>query len=370
MLNPPLTWLGESFYYPWALCALPLAALVWLRGRPGARRATLRYSDLESIAAAGRTWAVPGRMLPPALRTLALILLVICAARPRLGNQQTRIRSEGVAIQLVVDRSSSMEALDFQIGERQVNRLDAVKRVVRDFVLGVDELPGRPDDLIGLIVFARFADSRSPLTLSHEFLVKTLQETETAETQNEDGTAIGDALALGVERLRALEERRGLGEDEKIKSKIVILLTDGQRTAGDIDPDQAAEIAKTMGIKVYTIGVGSNGMAMIPAMDPFGRRTMRMGMAQIDEETLREIASITGGLYFRATDTESLQKVYAEIDALEKTDIEEQRFMEYRELAIEPIDWAGIRWPPLIVWALGLIAVEVVLKTTRLRTLP
>ncbi len=357
----------------WFLLLLVLVPLIWWQPLSRHRRPALLFSSIQPITRLASTWAVSARHLVPLLRTIAVVLLIVCLARPQKGNEQTRIFAEGVAIQLLVDRSGSMQAMDFHIGGKPVDRLTAVKKVAREFVLGRedrDDLAGRPDDLIGLIVFGTFADSLCPLTLDHDHLVKTLDSTQVATTNAEAATAIGDALALSVERLRLIEQQRDLDDTRKIKSKIVILLTDGENTAGDFEPLQAAEMAAAFGIKVYTIGVGTKGMAPMPSTDIFGRRAMRAMPVNIDEDTLREIAEATGGQYFRATDTNSLQEIYATINELEKTKIEERRYMQYKELATASVDVGFLALPPLLLIVLIFLALEIVLSNTRFRRIP
>ena len=189
--------------------------------------------------------------------------MILSLARPRHGREQTIIESEGIAIQMVVDRSGSMRALDFKIENQHVDRLTAIKNVANKFVLGEDDsdtLPGRISDLIGLITFAGYADATTPLTLDHTFLMAQLDNTRIVSQRREDGTAIGDAISLAVEKLNSLDQR----QQEKIESKVIILLTDGENTAGEVEPMQAAELAAAMGIKVYAIGVGTKGRAPFP----------------------------------------------------------------------------------------------------------
>lgn len=370
MFAEALDWLALHFQHPWVLLHLPLAALPWWRYLARAQRPALRYSSVAALRAVAGTWAVRLRFLVPLLRTLALALLIVCCARPRKPNELTQVDAEGIAIQIVVDRSGSMEAMDFTVGGRQVDRLTAVKKVVRDFVRGDDALPGRPNDLIGAIVFARFADSRCPPTLNHDFLVKTLADTPIV-SREEDGTAIGDGLALGVERLRSLESPKGPRVSGAIKSRVIILLTDGENNAGDITPEKAAELATAFGIKVYTIGVGTRGTAPFPVVDPFsGRRVLRQMPVRIDEAQLKRIADATGGKYFRATDTDSLSAIYGEIDRLEKTRTQERRYMEYKELATQWVPVGSVRVPPLLACVFALLFAERLLAETRLRTLP
>lgn len=311
--------------------------------------------------------------LPPALTLAAIALIILALARPRQGREQTVIDAEGIAIELIVDRSSSMQAMDFQIDGRRVDRLTAVKNVAGKFVTGDDaddrdgRLQGRPSDLVGLVAFAGYADALTPPTLDHAFLIRGLNEIPMVRQQSEDGTAIGDAISLAVEKLSRLDDRRQA--DGRIASKVAILLTDGENNAGEFDPVTAAELAKQLGIKIYTIGVGTRGRAPVPVPSPFTGRPMIQWMdVNIDEQTLRSIATTTGGKYFRATDTESLAAIYAEIDKLEKSKVETRHFVDYREWAVQPIRWAGWKLPPLVWVALLMLATRIVLERTLLRT--
>ena len=254
-----------------------------------------------------------------------------------------------------------MSALDFEFEGQPADRLEAVKRVFRDFVQGRGELGGRDQDIIGMITFAHYPDSVCPLTLDHHNLLKILDTVHTVRPGGEeDGTAVGDGIALGLERLRSLSRRQG-GAGQEIKSKVMILLTDGRQTVPDsLNPIDAAQAAAELGIKVYAIGAGTPGLSVVPIRDERDRivRYQRVPL-DLDEETLKEVAQITGGRYFRATDAASLQGIYAEIDELEKTKTEERRFMQYQEL-----------YPPLLWLALGLIGAEVLLVNTRFRSIP
>lgn len=358
----------------WVLLLLLLVPLIWWRVYLRRRPAAVRFSSVAPLTRLPSTWRTQAWWLLPALRTAALILLIVAVARPRKGNEQARIRAEGIAIQLLVDRSGSMQALDFTLDGARVNRLTAIQKVARDFVRGSGNLAGRPDDLIGMISFARYADAKCPLTLDHDFLLEALDKTEIVDarkTADEDGTAIGDALALGVEQMRALDEQRRSRGGQKVKSKVIILLTDGDNNAGDIDPHQAAQMAAAFEIKVYTIGVGTRGLAEVPMIDPFsGRTVLRPVQVRIDEEALRRIAAATGGRYFRATDTDSLRDIYAEIDQMEKNETVERRFYQYKELATQPLRLGPIPLPPLLVCVFALLTLEVVLGNTWLRRLP
>ena len=361
---------GTLGFHPgstWWLLLLPLAVLAWVpRWR---RRTAIRYSDVSLLDGAGRSWVERARWIPPVLRTVGIVLLIVCIARPIKANERSQVFVEGVAIQSVIDRSGSMAAMDFELDGGRVDRLTAVKKVLSAFIEGDEDLAGRSDDLIGLISFAAYPDTASPLTLDHGHVIDAMQGVEIATTRSEDGTAIGDALALAVERLRELDER----EDQRgrrIKSRVIVLLTDGENNAGDIDPDLAAEIANAFDVKIYAIGVGSDGVAPIPGRDLFGRQVMARQRVSIDEETLTEISEATGGRYFRARDTASLRGIYAEIDELEKTNTEQRRYRMYRDLSVSGVDVAGFPVPPLILLALLVLLLEQILVHTRFRTLP
>ena len=352
----------------WLLFLLLLMPVVWLP-RLRRRRAVLKFSSVDHAREAGTSWVARVSWLPLALRTLGVAALVVCIARPIKANERSRISVEGVAIQSVIDRSGSMAAMDFVIEGTRVDRLTAVKKVLADFVEGGDDLPGRPDDLVGLVAFAKYADTVSPLTLDHPHVINALNAVHIATDRSEDGTAIGDAVALAVERLRELEER-GDEAGRKIKSKVIVLLTDGENNAGDIDPETAAEIAAAFGVKIYTIGVGSNGAAPIQMRDALGRLVTRRVAVSIDEETLRTIAAMTDGEYFRATDTDSLRAIYEAIDTLEKTTTEQRRYTLYSDLAVQSIRVGSLHVPPLLLIAFLLLATEQLLLHTRFRTLP
>lgn len=366
-----MEWHHPSIWLLSLFVLLPL--LAWhLFGRR--RRAALRFSSTDEVRQLPRTWRTRLRWLPNALRLLAIALLIVGLSRPREGRVQSITDTEGIAIQLLVDRSGSMRAMDFEVEGQPVDRLTAVKKVAGEFITGNDELTGRDGDLIGLITFARYADSDSPLTLDHDYLTGKLYESTIATRQSEDGTAIGDAIGLGVERLRGLEESRE--KDEPLQGKVMILLTDGENNAGSLDPLQAAALAETLGVRVYTIGVGTQGFAPVPVTDPFsGRQILRSMRVNIDEQTLEAVAEATGGKYFRATDTDSLEAIYAEIDRIEKTRIEQQHFTEYRELAIQPVRASVpvlgvVTIPPILLVAFALVAVELILSNTVLRKAP
>ncbi|MCO8122176.1 VWA domain-containing protein [Stieleria sp. TO1_6] len=360
------------FADPWVLLLLLLVpVIVW---RMWATRSTtaVEFSTTEFAADIPRSIRQRLHWLPAALTVLAVILIIFALARPRNGREQTVIDSEGIAIEMVVDRSGSMQAMDFQIDGEHVDRLTAIKNVAGTFVAGdqpdVDSdslrLSGRISDLVGLVSFAGYADAITPPTLDHAFVVSQLNKLQIVDDRSEDGTAIGDAISLAVEKLTSLDDRK----QEKVKSKVVILLTDGENNAGEFDPVQAAELAEKMNVRIYTIGVGTRGQAPVPVQNPLtGRQSMRWMSVNIDEGTLRQIADATGGKYFRATDTESLEKIYAEIDQLETTKIEAQHFVDYRELAIQSIHLGAWNMPPLVLLAMLVLVLRLILSHTLLR---
>ena len=357
------------FHSPWYFLLLLLLPLIAWRLFSKQRKSSIRFTSLSIAKRLSPTLRQRLLWLPKLLTLLALLFLILGLARPREGRDRTVVNSEGIAIEMVVDRSSSMRALDFKIEGEHVDRLTAIKNVAGKFVAGDtagdEDLKGRFSDLVGLITFAGFADGVTPPTLDHGFVVTNLNKTEIAATRSEDGTAIGDAIALAVEKLNALDEQ----QEEKVKSKVVILLTDGENTAGELEPIAAAEIAQTMGIKIYTIGVGTKGQAPVPVRDILGRQTIRMYQVNIDEETLEKVAQTTGGKYFRATDTDSLMGIYQEIDQLEKTKVESKNFTDYRELAVQPYRFGSFSIAPLLLIAFGLLIGRVVLQNTWLRAI-
>lgn len=284
----------------------------------------LRFSSLKLLPQQGSTLRASLVWLPDFLVALSVVVFGVALAGPRLEGGSTRVQREGIAIMMAVDISGSMKALDLSQGGVEETRLDVVKSVFKEFVKGnpEDGLEGRADDAIGVVSFAGHADAACPLTLDHGNLLSVVSDLEIVTERKEDGTAIGDALGLAVERLRKSE----------VASRIVILLTDGVNNAGEDSPLEAAQLAKTLGIKVYAIGAGTNGLAPVRAQDPFsGREILTQMRVEIDEKTLQQIAENTGGRYFRATDGDSLKDIYREIDSLEKSRITEDRIVEYDE---------------------------------------
>lgn len=308
---------GLEFRDPIFLLFGLLAPVVYLLAARSPSR--IRYSSLSLLRDAPSSWRVRLLPLPALCLAAAHLALSIALAGPRTGDASTLIHREGIAIMLVVDRSGSMNARDFVEDDRSVDRLMAVKRVLRRF-LGDQSAPGRPDDLIGLVAFARYADSVAPLTLDHVNLAAILDQVSIVTDRDEDGTAVGQGLALAVERLRRHEA----------KSRVVILLTDGANNSGEITPGQAAELAAAHDIRVYTVGAGRTGYAPFPVQWR-GGTVLRQARVELDERSLQEIASHTGGRYFHAGDAEALAQVYEEIDELERSKIVEVRFMQYEE---------------------------------------
>jgi Ca-activated chloride channel family protein len=352
------------FFSPWYFLLLLLLPVIGWRLFAPRRKASVRYSSVRLAKQLTPTLRQRLTWLPGALTFSAVLAMIVGLAQPREERERTVSDSEGIAIELVVDRSGSMQAMDFQIEGEHVDRLTAIKNVVGKFVTGGEELQGRFSDLVGLVTFAGYADGETPPTLDHAFLISQMNNTQIVASRSEDGTAIGDAMSLAVEKLNALDEK----QEQKVKSKIMILLTDGENNAGQLDPIQAAELADTMGIKIYTIGVGTKGQAPMPVEDPFtGRQGIQWVPVSIDEETLTKVASLTGGKYFRATDTDSLEKIYTEIDQLEKSRVETQHFVDYRELAVQSYVIAGMSVPPVLLIAFILLAARLVLEQTWLR---
>lgn len=323
-------------YYLLLLLIIP--GLIWwsLKGKKR-RRGSLIYSDLSLIRRAPASRPPALYRLPLALRTLAIFLFVLALARPQAGRHSQEILTEGIDIILCLDVSGSMKAEDF----KPKNRLHVAKEAAAQFI------SGRANDRMGMVVFAGKSFTQCPLTLDQGILLDFLDRIQIGMI--EDGTAIGMALGTSINRLR----------DSAAKSKVIILLTDGINNRGEIDPITAARMAAALNIKIYTIGAGTRGQAPYPVEDPvFGKRYVQMPV-EIDEETLMEIAGLTGGKYFRATDGEKLSEIYAQIDQMEKTLVKTKEYMEYSEkfhLALMP--------------AFLLLLVEVVLAHTRFRKIP
>ncbi len=342
---------GLQFNNPellWLLALLPVLAL--LRGRRG-KQAAVVFSSVELAKhVSGKARIRAGAFLY-FLRLLALAALIVALARPQMGKGHAEVESSGIDIMLAVDVSGSMMAMDFAEKDDLVTRLDIVKRTISEFI------QQRPNDRIGLIAFAKEPFLVSPLTLNHEWLLKLVDDLSIGRI-DESATAIGPAIGMASNRMR----------DLKAKSRIVILLTDGEDTVGKIPPVAAAEAAKAFNIKFYTIAAGKSGNVPMPQLNPYTREfernragdiIVRYTQSSIDEETLSEVAEITGGKFYRATNQDELRGIYDEIDKQEKTEVKLKHYATYDELFL---------WPALC--GLGLIALEQLLGNTRFKRLP
>jgi Ca-activated chloride channel family protein len=347
------------FESPYAFVLLVLIPLALWWGRRGRARAAIGFSSTAGAARIPPGWRRRLSFFPDALRLLALVLLVVALARPQMGTERVVDTSRGIAIEMVVDRSSSMSA-EFSFRGRRSNRLDAALRLFQDFVQGGDGLGGRPGDLIGVITFARNADTICPLTLAHDAVRGFLPAIRLVDNESEDGTAIGDAVALAAARLQTAGEvlgREGGGRGEyEVKSKVIILLTDGENNAGRRSVEQAAGLAAAWGVRIYAIGIG--GEAATTIQTPLGAYRVPLGRG-VDGATLRLLAEETGGMFRIAEDAEALRQVYAEIDKLEKSEISSARYTDYREA-----------FTPFALASLALIALELSLACTVFRRIP
>jgi len=320
------------------LLLVVLLAIGWKLFRSRARHASLTFSDTRIFRSIPPGLAVRLRHAPTVLRVVGLLLLVVAFARPQSLFQEEEVLTEGIDIMLAVDVSGSMRTEDF----RPKNRLLVAKEVVGQFVRG------RRNDLVGLVAFAANAYTRCPLTLDYGVLLDLLERTDFA-TREEDGTAIGMGLATATARLR----------DARGKSKVIILLTDGRNNRGQIDPQTSARLAQALGIKVYTIGVGKEGEAPYPIDDPLMGRRYIMVSADIDEDTLKQIAEATGGQYFRATDSRSLKAIFERIDRMERTEIKVRGYTRQTER------FAAFLYPGAM-----LIGLELLIGATIMKRIP
>jgi len=324
----------------WLLLLIPL--WLWWEWRT-APRGGWRYSSVDAArAAAVSLWTRWGPLLLRTLRGAALALFIVALARPQAGQRESKVKAEGIDIVLVVDISGSMEAMDYERHGQRVSRLDAVKDVVREFIRD------RPNDRIGMVVFGTRAYVASPLTLDHDWLERNLDRIRIGLV--EGNTAIGAGIGTAVNRLR----------DTKAKSKVIVLLTDGGENVKTPPATEAAKAAKEFGVRIYTIGAGSQGLAPIPVRNEAGNIVgYRPIRADLDEDLLKDIAATTGGQYFRAADTASLKRTYAQIDKMEKQKVETILYEEWREC----FAWA-------LLPGLGCLLLAVGLEHTRLRRLP
>ena len=332
---------GLTIAYPWVLLLLLLVpALAFLRGKFGGT-AGITFSSTAALQLLGRRRRSRAGAFLAALSYLALVSFIAALSRPRLGSETTHIQASGVDIMLLLDVSRSMLSEDFSIGASRAGRIEVVKKVTEQFIRK------RPNDRMGIIAFAGRPYLVSPLTLDHDWLLQNLERIQIGLV--EDGTAIGSAIASGANRLK----------DKESKTKLIVLLTDGDNNAGKVMPLTAAEAAKTLGIRIYTIGVGTQGEAPFPFTDPFGRKVYRNVRVDFNEKTTQDIAKIANGIAYRATDTRSLEKIFGEIDKLEKSKVEVEKIVNYREL-----------FPWFLMVGLACLGAEILLSQTLWRRLP
>jgi Ca-activated chloride channel family protein len=376
------------FESPIALLLLLVVPVCWWAWRRRDRAPSIMLPSFAVLGGVGRSWRTRLASLLTPMRALALAALIVAFARPQAGVGKTSVATEGVAIMMVVDRSGSMGE-EMAFGGRMMSRLDVVKQVFREFVMGTkkatedqepiaersaDTLDGRPNDLIGIVSFARYAETVCPLVRDPQAVGALVNTLDLPLVRSEDGTAIGDGVALAAARLKDAEDdlkRRALAEatgqqvdrtDEKvavepgfsIKSKAIVLLTDGEWNAGEVNPIDAAALAKEWGIRVYTIAVGGGERIV---QTPLG--AMRVPSRGVDETMLRRMAEMTDGRHFSASDAEGLRGVYAAIDALEKSRVESRQYTEYTELF----------WPIAAAGA-ALLGLELLASATVLRRAP
>lgn len=331
-----------TFGHPYLLLLLLLLPVLgWLKGKQGKPPAFV-YSSVQLVRGILNVTRTRSGAFLASLRWLILALLMVALAQPRLIRSETRVTASGVDIAVALDMSGSMASEDFEVGRERLNRLAMAKEVLKKFI------DKRPADRIGIVAFATQAYIASPLTLDHDFLLENLARLDLG-TIDDTRTAIGSALSAAVNRLREL----------KSKSKIVILMTDGQNNSGKVAPLTVAEAAQKLGVKVYTIGVGTRGMAPMPVFWGGRKVGYRQEPVNIDEDTLQKIAGMTGGKYYRADNSQRFQAIYAEIDKLEKTEAEVKKYSHYDEL---------LAW--FILPGLGLLLLEVLLRHTVCRRLP
>ncbi|MGE3108417.1 MAG: VWA domain-containing protein [Phycisphaerales bacterium] len=354
-----------SFHSPWAFGLLVLVpVLAWWSARRG-RRAAIVFPSALPLAEVPRGVRSRLTWLVPAMRSIGLSLLVVALARPQFGVGRVQTSTDAVAMQIVIDRSGSMrQEMEFDGG--YATRLDVVKSVLREFALGNEakggHLKGRPNDLLGLVTFARQAETVCPLVRDPGTLVQLAETIPMARTREEDGTAIGDGLSLAAARLKKAEDEflarpENAGKDLKIKTKLIILFTDGENNAGERSPEEAAELAAKWGIKVYTVGIGT-GMSY-QVIDFFGEKRRVPVRSSVDTRLLDRIAATTGGESFSADDADAMRRMYEEIDRLEKTSVETVEYTDYEE-----------RFESWAVAGGAVIALEAILGALVLRRVP
>ncbi len=332
-----------SFAQPWWLLLLLVPALLaWRRGRPGGAPAVV-YSSTAILQSLGRPRAARPGAFAETLLVLTLALAVVALARPQMSNAFTQVEASGIDIMIALDVSGSMLTEDFSIDNHRASRVDAIKEITQRFI------EARPNDRIGMLAFAGRPYLVSPPTLDHTWLIDNLDRIKIGLV--EDGTAIGSALISAANRLK----------NREAKSRIIVLLSDGDNNAGRVNPDTAAEAVRALNLKVYTIGVGTNGVAPYPVRkDPFTGETLYENVqVEYDEKTLKEVAQIANGHFFRADSSAKLEEIYAQIDKLEKTTVKVSKYREYRDL-----------FPWLVATAVGCLGCHTLLWQTLWRRLP
>lgn len=339
-----------TFANPWLLLlllAVPL--LAWLRGNRGPSAAVI-FSSTTTLRSLGKFSAARAGKLLRTLLLLSLAGFIVALARPQLGKTLTDVEASGIDIMLVLDVSGSMLTKDFTVGGESATRIDAIREVTRKFI------EARPNDRIGIIAFAGRPYVVSPMTLDHDWLLQNLERVRIGLV--EDGTAIGSAIASAANRLN----------DRQSKSRVLVLLTDGENNAGKVPPNTAAEAVKALRIHFYAIGAGINGVAPAPVFnaqtgkpmtDMFGNILYQNQRVQFNEAGLKEVAKIADGQFYRATDTRSLERIFTDIDKLEKTTVKVRKYQQYRDL-----------FPECLIASCGLLVAQTVLSQTRWRKLP
>jgi Ca-activated chloride channel family protein len=339
-----------TFAQPWfllLLAAIPLVA--YLRGKSGPA-AALTFSSTATLRALGKSSAARVGKFLRAILLLSLSFFAIALARPQLGKSLTQVEASGIDIILALDVSGSMLTKDFTIGGEQATRIDAIREVTRKFI------EARPNDRIGIVAFAGRPYVVSPMTLDHDWLLKNLERVKIGLV--EDGTAIGSGMAAAANRLN----------DKRSKSRVIVLLTDGENNTGKIPPNTAAEAIKALQIHFYAIGAGINGIAPTPVFNPqngkpvtdmFGNILYQNQRVHFNEAGLKEVAKIADGQFFRATDTKSLEQIFRDIDKLERTTVSVKKYQQYRDL-----------FPVCIATGLGLLLAQLLLAQTIWKKLP
>ena len=341
-----------NFLNPAAFYLLIVIPFLILWQRKKRRNEAIDYSSLTLFGQNGRTWRQKLLFLPLLLFHLALICLIFALARPQIEITSERQHRQGIAIQVLIDVSTSMD-MYIRYKDENVTRMEVAKKVVEEFVAGDGEgLKGRPDDLIGIVTFARYADTICPMTLGHDALVQMVRELTINERPNEDGTAYGDATALAAARLKSLE-----GREDDIKSKVIVLLTDGENNCGEHLPLQAAGLAKKWGIRVYTISIKSGDRVNLQSTEA-GEFIVPME-ASASDQVLERMATETGGIYRTAYDFDSLKSVYKEIGELEKTRMKAMNYSDFHEA-----------YGSFAITALTLLLIQHLCSATFLRVAP